>query len=271
MKRAGYENSTISGFSAKVLQHFEGRASGYMRSALDDLEHSIKFALGPVSDLVDFSQTDKPDKIQLPFDLMAVECETVEGEDIVCVFKRTGPVTVKFFVFIKGLTDPGFSRLDWCVPASWVEVDTSCNGGGMRICNQEEVSRVAELNGVEEAEVRRCVKGLAQRAWLVLSALNSLLECRNIDTERIAPPIVTGLGRKKRKLLRFEYHVLVIRNHIANGRPGYSGSHRSPRFHMRRGHIMRHPTAGKIWRSPCVVGSPENGSIAKDYRVEVRP
>jgi len=156
------------------------------------------------------------------------------------------------------------------VSTCWVEINTSGNGGGMRICDQEEISSVAGLNDVEESEVRRCVKGLAQRAWLVLSALNSLLECRNIDTERIAPPNVKGLGKKKKNLLRFEYHVLVIRNHAAHGRPGHSGSHRSPRFHMRRGHIMRHPTAGKIWRSPCVVGSPENGSIAKDYRLDVK-
>jgi len=94
MDKIGYENGAISGFSAKVLQHFEGRADEHTLSALDDLEHSIKFALGPVSDLVDFSRTDKPDKIQLPFDLMAVECETVE--DVVCLFKIKSQKCCKF-------------------------------------------------------------------------------------------------------------------------------------------------------------------------------
>lgn len=44
------------------------------------------------------------------------------------------------------------------------------------------------------------------------------------------------------------------------------GTHSSPRQHLRRGHIRR-LTSGNIWVNSCVVGSPENGNVEKNYNI----
>jgi hypothetical protein len=46
------------------------------------------------------------------------------------------------------------------------------------------------------------------------------------------------------------------------------GTHRSPRQHLRRGHIRRLPTGKKVWVNAAVVGAKENGIIKKDYAIK---
>lgn len=48
---------------------------------------------------------------------------------------------------------------------------------------------------------------------------------------------------------------------------GEGGSHSSPRFHVRRGHIRRYQTGKTTWVKQHTVGTPELGVIKKDYRV----
>ena len=48
---------------------------------------------------------------------------------------------------------------------------------------------------------------------------------------------------------------------------GSGGSHSSPRFHVRRGHIRRYQTGKTTWVKQHTVGTPELGVIKKDYRV----
>lgn len=45
------------------------------------------------------------------------------------------------------------------------------------------------------------------------------------------------------------------------------GSHASPRFHLRRGHIRRLPTGRNTWVRSCAVGSRALGTANKDYRI----
>lgn len=46
------------------------------------------------------------------------------------------------------------------------------------------------------------------------------------------------------------------------------GTHRSPRQHLRRGHIRRLPTGKKVWVNAAVVGAKESGLIKKDYAIK---
>ena len=46
------------------------------------------------------------------------------------------------------------------------------------------------------------------------------------------------------------------------------GTHRSPRQHLRRGHIRNLQSGKKVWVNAAVVGSKENGIIKKDYAIK---
>lgn len=111
-------------------------------------------------------------------------------------------------------------------------------------------------------------------AWQFMTAIN----CSNVETRKIQPSEALNKKRtKKGKIPLFEYHVLEVDagDPSANRKerevkPG-SGTHASPRTHLRRGHIRRlgeksgHRT---IWVNAAVVrpGARE-GQVEKVYKV----
>lgn len=95
------------------------------------------------------------------------------------------------------------------------------------------------------------------------------LSCTNVEqtihqeaSQKNAQRIKSG------KLPIYETKVLTIKaSEPKNNKQGLStGTHASPRQHLRRGHIRRIET-GNIWVNACVVGSKENGIINKSYNV----
>lgn len=93
------------------------------------------------------------------------------------------------------------------------------------------------------------------------------LSCTNVTTEVIRPNREAHAIKPASTL--FDYHVLVLKPGAPPGpsMPGDS-THASPRTHLRRGHIRRHPTAGRIWVNSCVVNPGAIGSVNKDYAIE---
>lgn len=65
----------------------------------------------------------------------------------------------------------------------------------------------------------------------------------------------------------YAFDLLHFIGALSSGRD-MASSHASPRQHLRRGHIRRHPTAGNLWVNSCVVGDPSNGVINKSYAVK---
>lgn len=102
----------------------------------------------------------------------------------------------------------------------------------------------------------------------VLLSFCNALQCSNVGTERIEP---RRPGKKAKNGLPFDtYHVLTIdvarRGSGSNGTAG--GTHRSPREHLRRGHIVRPEGRRPYWRNATVVNAGKcAGRIEKDYRV----
>ena len=100
---------------------------------------------------------------------------------------------------------------------------------------------------------------------VAIDALNALA-CRNVQLSPSRfnrPKNATPKGA-----IPFDdYHVLTI---DAPGKPNASeahgGSHRSPREHLRRGHIRR-LGSGPIWVNATVVNSGIGGKLFKDYAV----
>lgn len=113
----------------------------------------------------------------------------------------------------------------------------------------------------------------AQWATVTSSSVLELIEalsCSNVTHEPIEKinPAVNARRIRDGKLPLYETRCLVINAGKSVGvGNGIGGTHGSPRQHLRRGHIRRHPTAGNIWVNSCVVGSSELGVIEKQYAV----
>lgn len=94
----------------------------------------------------------------------------------------------------------------------------------------------------------------------VVSFLNAL-SCSNVGIERIGKPRAKKLPAAA---LPFdEYHVLTIKSKGSSVDLG--GSHRSPREHLRRGHIRRLSDGRRLWINATVVNAGVGGVITKDY------
>ena len=125
---------------------------------------------------------------------------------------------------------------------------------------------VTDLNtnrGVSEIDPYRAE---IHAIWVLLSLLLAL-QCCNVKTENVPVPIALNKKRVERKKLPFvEYKILTVGTEHAGSLSG-SGTHASPRQHIRRGHIRRITDTRTVWVNQCMVGDPNKGTIVKDYRV----
>lgn len=100
----------------------------------------------------------------------------------------------------------------------------------------------------------------------VLFAFLNALSCSNAHIETVKP---RSEGKKIKSALPFDtYHYLTIDVHHESkcGSGLVVGNHRSPREHIRRGHIRRLNNR-KIWVNATVVAAGSKGVITKDYRM----
>ena len=97
----------------------------------------------------------------------------------------------------------------------------------------------------------------------LLDFINAL-QCSNVS---ITKEKRRKSNKSSKDALPFDdYHFLTIaraENSAASQATG--GSHRSPREHLRRGHIRRLPTGKKVWVSATVVCAGRGGKVSKDY------
>ena len=94
--------------------------------------------------------------------------------------------------------------------------------------------------------------------------LCTVLNCKNIRTEKISQQRLNKKRVKKGKPPYFDYHVLRVEKQGGKHSKSVTKSDRnSPRTHMRRGHIRR-LQSGAVWVSNSIV-NPGNGFIDKDY------
>ena len=100
---------------------------------------------------------------------------------------------------------------------------------------------------------------------VLLSFLNALA-CSNVRVARSEPK---KAGKKIKAALPFDtYHVLTIDVLGKAGDGAATGGHRSPREHLRRGHIRRLADGRRIWVNATVVAAGRSaGVVKKDYAV----
>lgn len=94
-----------------------------------------------------------------------------------------------------------------------------------------------------------------------------VMNTNNATLRKEDPPIKLNKKRIAKGKEPFQtYHVLDVPHRSDKG-PAQGGTHASPRFHLRRGHIRRLPTGRTTWVRPSAVGDPSRGSVRADYRV----
>lgn len=123
---------------------------------------------------------------------------------------------------------------------------------------------------MSSAQKKTMLGGIIKIAALPVFELIEALSCRNVTTANHQEASPANDKRiKSGKLPIYETKMLVIDTKATETSSGVSGgSHASPRQHLRRGHIRRHPTAGNLWINSCVVGDPSKGVINKSYAVK---
>lgn len=142
----------------------------------------------------------------------------------------------------------------------------------------ERLSGDLGVGGVDQEKALHYVAaGDAADIEIAISAL-MLLNCKNVATEQVAPPIKLNKNRQRRgKLPIFDYHILKVIAGKGTSGGSCQGDGTSPRVHLCRGHFKRYtddkPLLGKhtglYWWQPHVRGSKEAGVVHKDYSVEV--
>lgn len=107
----------------------------------------------------------------------------------------------------------------------------------------------------------------------VLAHFASVANCENVSPVKVYEPSEKLVKRCKErsKPPPDEYYVLDCYFNPAERGGAGTGTHESPRLHLRRGHIRRLPTGKTTWVRQCIVGNPERGTVEKDYRVCTGP
>lgn len=96
-------------------------------------------------------------------------------------------------------------------------------------------------------------------------ALVEALSCRNVTHSALPVRKQSKKSKKRGDAFDFdEYRVLELKHHNVAGAGKASSDHRSPREHLRRGHIRRLPS-GNVWVQACIVNAGVGGKIHKDY------
>lgn len=160
---------------------------------------------------------------------------------------------------------------DWIVItiAFWAKSD-----GDWRLLPQCFIPRTYYLDRTLEVLGRAAIKvGLANERFplsdytdevgALLCFLN-VLQCSNVNIERSEP---RKPGKKVKAALPFDtYHILTIDSTSGGVGGAATGGHRSPREHLRRGHIRRLADGRRIWVNAAVVGAGRGaGVVIKDY------
>jgi hypothetical protein len=96
-----------------------------------------------------------------------------------------------------------------------------------------------------------------------------VMECGNVRTHKTPARPLSNTQKRKGALPFDDHWTLVLGdNPMEASRVPGTGSHRSPREHMRRGHIRRYENGTKTWVRSCVVNPGAAGRVEKDYVVK---
>ncbi|MFA7291834.1 MAG: hypothetical protein WC023_06255 [Rhodocyclaceae bacterium] len=201
--------------------------------------------------------------LKLPFPVVALEFRF--GGNVGLRFHDTGSFFDKYIVFASQSDDDGFIRV-WSAghqvhDGLWV-IATPAQKINIQGC----LTSVQGRPHIVITEGQDSVDGRTQHDIGIVVELLNALACTNVNVER-------SPARRKGKALKNafpfdDYHILTIGAPAKQHGDGTAHcSHRSPREHLRRGHIRRYESGMKVWVNATVVNAGIGGKITKDYKV----
>lgn len=253
----------------------DGQVDEVKRSALHAIDlanGSKKFILpkgGMLFDDDECRALDGSDRLSLPFDFVALEFEAADDELKLAWSSIPEFTSRKRIIFARHVEE-----LIVCTMAACFELTDR-----WATYNEFAIQRVGAIG--EVIQHRRTVNLLTSKpgeaefdgssncADILIGFLNALA-CSNVKIDR-SP--AKKEGKKIKSALPFDaYHILTI-DIGKNGDDiqGIGGAHRSPREHLRRGHVRRLMDGRRIWVNAAVVGARKGaGVITKDYKIKTR-
>lgn len=108
-------------------------------------------------------------------------------------------------------------------------------------------------------------------SYRAMACAVEVFSCCNVaQIEHQPPKFINAKRISKGKVPFFTYRTLHITSDAApaNGQTA-TGTHASPRLHLRRGHIRRLADDRRIWVRASLVGDKSKGFAAKDYSVQL--
>jgi hypothetical protein len=181
----------------------------------------------------------------------------------------------------------GVEPFGWLMPSAWDRQFVKKNGETVFSQRFQDSREGVGVNGyvlplmksilekVYEAEgevgIQSCVKDIGNETATILE-LCEALSCSNVHHRPIESidPAVNQRRIRDGKVPLYETRTLWIDvpNFDNVSVEWQGGTHRSPRQHLRRGHIRNLQSGKKVWVNATVVGAKENGIIKKDYAIK---
>lgn len=107
------------------------------------------------------------------------------------------------------------------------------------------------------------VRDMSQEFW-ALGRFIAAMACKNVGSVTIPSP----RKHSKKSAIPFDdYRCLVINGSGESGEGGEIGDRKSPREHLRRGHVRRLANGSMTWVNSAVINAGSGGSIKKHYEV----
>lgn len=245
-------------FCRQIIKQDKADPLGGLADVADAASKAVKFCLpdgGKIINDTELRGLDGDVELHLPFNLTALEYLVSEepGEGEVKSSKRVVVAEEKE------------DKLD-CEAAFWV--DASNRWVALHGFSIPKTGYMFKEDGKIKLKIYThapIVADIQHELESLLDFINAL-QCSNVS-------ILKEKGRKPNKsskdALPFDdYHFLtIVRAESSGASQATGGSHRSPREHLRRGHIRRLPTGKKVWVSATVVCAGQVGKVQKDYRL----
>ena len=290
MKRANYARSFrrwIEKTGEDMLSLTYSNLGINLPVVLKHLDMSQKFIFpdgGCIIDASAIKTLDKPELVHLPFPITAIEYKATPKEGryekhelvtclsrILLVTEHDGNINLRGIWRFDGngnwmvtpclrLNADGINKIaragdEYLKHGKWVVEES--------VYEPLVFDHKPPFNGVSQDQFVSSMRRDLEEEWSVVLRLMAVLSCSNVSTESLPVPRVHS--NKKGELRYDSYHYLSIGNKGNRECSSSSGSGRSPRERLRRGHIRCLQDGRKIWINAAVVNAGVGGKVEKEY------
>ena len=244
----------------------------------DKIDKSVKFILPPYGITVNDSKLKAldDDSLELPFPIIALEYEVDSSKQKVGQLRYEKSLVLVEDIgsyleihIVSKLVDVNILGCNW-LSFPWVKIPKNGLLG-------ERENNLIKMRGIIREDQNVPIDDYNSELMALLDFLNAL-SCRNVHIEKskaITPSVRSKSGKKKKIKTTIpydDYHYLTVdvpSKRYSNDNSDGIGDRRTPREHLRRGHIRRY-SWGKIWINATVVNPGIGNKVDKIYKLRNR-